>query len=150
MALNPHSRGWSDECGVTPPRRRSGWREGWPAVGRRLAGGRRGVPDVALRDRPLRQGVPDLALDALERVVDRLAIAPDPPAHLLVGVTVEIERQHARLELGTGGGAARYQRPELVGADHLIDGVVDRRAGDDLIQGGLALGAGRGRARKRH
>ena len=41
----------------------------------------------------------DLALDALQRVVDRLAVAAEPLADVRVGVTVEVERQHARLEV---------------------------------------------------
>ena len=37
----------------------------------------------------------DLALDALQRVVDGLAVAAQPPADLLIGVAVEVEGQHA-------------------------------------------------------
>jgi hypothetical protein len=37
----------------------------------------------------------DLALDALQRVVHRLAVAAKPAADLLVGVAVEIEGEDA-------------------------------------------------------
>ena len=36
----------------------------------------------------------DLALDALQGVVDRLAVAVEPARHLFVGMAVEVERQH--------------------------------------------------------
>jgi hypothetical protein len=42
------------------------------------------------RHAPLRQVLADLALDALQGVVDRLAIAAQAPADLLVGVAVEV------------------------------------------------------------
>ena len=42
---------------------------------------------------------PDLALDALQRVVHRLAVAAQPLADVRVGVAVEVEREHARLEV---------------------------------------------------
>ena len=51
------------------------------------------------RHAPLGQMLSDLPLDPLERVVDGLAVAADPPADLLVGVAVEIQREHAGLEL---------------------------------------------------
>ncbi len=37
---------------------------------------------------------PDLALDALEGVVDGLGVAVEPLTDLLVGIPVEVERQH--------------------------------------------------------
>ena len=45
----------------------------------------------------------------------------------LVGVTVEIERQDAALELGENAGQAGDQAVELLARDHLVDGVVDVR-----------------------
>src|SRR5689334_10420935 len=46
---------------------------------------------------------PDLALDALERIVDGLAVAADLLPDGGVGVPVEVQREHARLELGEHG-----------------------------------------------
>jgi hypothetical protein len=37
----------------------------------------------------------DLALDALEGIVDRLGVTTEAPTDLLVGATVEVERQDA-------------------------------------------------------
>src|SRR4051812_7881961 len=52
---------------------------------------------------------PDLALDALERVVDRLAVAVDHLADHGVRVAVEVEREDARLEVREHRAQARDQ-----------------------------------------
>src|SRR3954470_9995853 len=90
----------------------------------------------------------DLALDALQGVVDGLGVAAEALADLLVAVPVEVERQHAGLELRQRRGEARDQRLQLLGADDLVDRVVDRRARDDLVERRLAVLGGGGRRRE--
>src|SRR3954452_23174338 len=63
----------------------------------------------------------DLALDALERVVDRLAVAVELLADRRVGVPVEVQREHARLQLGEHGRQAGDQGAQLLGGDDLVD-----------------------------
>src|SRR4051794_40271575 len=92
---------------------------------------------------------PDLALDALQGVVDRLGVAAEALADLLVAVAVEVQREHARLQLGQRRGQAGDQRLQLLGADDLVDRVVHRRAGDDLVERRLAVLGGGGRGRER-
>src|SRR6202011_4910437 len=46
------------------------------------------------RDGPFGQVLANLALDPLERVVDGLAVTAQFPPDLLVGVAVEVEREH--------------------------------------------------------
>ena len=48
----------------------------------------------------------------------------EPAADILVGVPIEVQRQHARLELGQRRRDARYERTQLLGADHLAHRVV--------------------------
>src|SRR4051795_12792755 len=92
---------------------------------------------------------PHLALDALQGVVDRLGVAAEALADLLVAVAVEVQREHARLQLGQRRGQAGDQRLQLLGADDLVDRVVHRRAGDDLVERRLAVLGRRGRRRER-
>src|SRR4051812_50090030 len=63
----------------------------------------------------------DLALDALQGVVDRLGVAAEALADLLVAVAVEVERQDAGLELRQRRRQAGDQRLQLLGADDLVD-----------------------------
>src|SRR4051794_10431233 len=84
----------------------------------------------------------DLALDALQRVVDRLGVAAEPFADRLVAAAVEVQREHARLEVGERGGQAADERAQLLGGDDLVDRVVDRRAGQDLVERRLAVADG--------
>src|SRR5690606_35501471 len=49
----------------------------------------------------------DLALDALERVVDRLRVAVELFCRRLVGVPVEVEREHAALQVREDARAPR-------------------------------------------
>src|SRR4051812_3073886 len=93
---------------------------------------------------------PDLALHALERVVDGLAVAVELLADRRVGVSVEVQREHAGLELGQHGGQAGHQRPQLLGGDDLVDRVVDRRARQDLVQRRLGVRRARRRRGERH
>src|SRR3712207_2679883 len=65
-----------------------------------------------------------LALHALQRVVDRLRVAAEPAADLLVGAPVEVEREDARLELAERGAQAADERLQLLAADDLVDRVV--------------------------
>src|SRR5271165_7455987 len=60
-------------------------------------------------DGPRLQVRSDLPLDALQGVVDRLGVARQPLAHLLVGVAVEVQREHAALELRQGARQASDQ-----------------------------------------
>jgi signal transduction histidine kinase len=66
------------------------------------------------RRAPLGQMLSNLSLDPLEGVVHGLAVAPDPPADLLVGVAVEVQGEHAGLELRQRRRDARDQRAELL------------------------------------
>src|SRR4051812_19251032 len=66
------------------------------------------------RDGPRGEVRPDLALDALQGIVHRLAVAAEPLPDGGVGVAVEIERQHARLELGEHGRQAGHERAQLL------------------------------------
>src|SRR5919109_2551690 len=61
-----------------------------------------------------RQMCADLALDPLERIVDGLAVAADLLADGRVRVPVEVEREHARLELGQHRRQAGDERPQLL------------------------------------
>src|SRR6476646_11595581 len=101
------------------------------------------------QDVPRREMRPDLALDALEGVVDGLAVAPDALPHLLVGVAVEVEGENARLEIAQGAGQAVDQRAQLFGGDHLVDRIERGRARQDLVEGRLAVGRAGRRARER-
>src|SRR6478735_8711909 len=101
------------------------------------------------QDVPRREMRPDLALHALEGVVDGLAVAADALPHLLVGVAVEVEGQHAGLEIAEGTGQAVDQRAQLLGRDHLVDGVERGRARQDPVEGRLAVGRAGRRARER-
>src|SRR6476646_5804864 len=101
------------------------------------------------QDVPRREMRPDLALDALEGVVDGLAVAPDALPHLLVGVAVEVEGENARLEIAQGAGQAVDQRAQLLGGDHLVDRIERGRARQDLVEGRLAVGRAGRRARER-
>src|SRR6478672_7287226 len=91
----------------------------------------------------------DLALHPLQGVVDRLGIACESPGDLLVGATVQVERQGPGLELGERRGQAPDECLELLGGDDLQCRVVHGGAGDDLLEGRLALGRARGRLRER-
>src|SRR3954454_24753885 len=84
----------------------------------------------------------DLALDALEGVVDRLGVAVELLADHLVGVTVEVERQHAALELGENAGQAGDQALQLLAGDLLVGGIANGRAGQNLLEGCLRVGTG--------
>src|ERR1700722_1560295 len=75
-----------------------------------------------------------LALDALEGVVHRLCVAAQALAHLLVGVAVEVKREHSTLQLREGGREAAHQRAQLLGGDDLVDGIVDRGAWEHLVE----------------
>ena len=66
------------------------------------------------RRAPLGQMLSDLPLDPLQRVVDGLAVAADPPPDLLVGMAVEVQREHAGLELGQRSRDAGDERAELL------------------------------------
>ena len=86
----------------------------------------------------------DLALDPLQRVVDGLGVAGEALAHLLVGVAVEIQREHATLQLGQGAREAAHQRAQLLGGDDLVDGIVHGGAWQHLVERGHVF-AGSGR-----
>ena len=90
----------------------------------------------------------DLALDPLQGVVDGLGVALEPLGDRLVGVAVEVEREDPALEVrehpGDAGEAGDEAR-QLFGGDHLVDRVVDARAGQDLVQGGVGVAARRRR-----
>src|SRR3954454_21724590 len=101
------------------------------------------------RDGPGGEVRADLALDALQRVVDRLRVAPQPLADDLVGVAVEVERQHARLEVREDRRKAGDQRAQLLGRDDLVDRIVRGGAGQHLVERGLPVDRGRGRRRER-
>src|SRR5437763_1508329 len=90
-------------------------------------------------DCPLSQVLADLALDSLERVVDRLAVTPEPAPDLLVGVPVEVEGEDPRLEVRERRRQASDQRAQLLGTDHLVDGVVDRGPWQHLVERGVVL-----------
>src|SRR3954451_10506184 len=107
------------------------------------------ITAVLLEDVPGRQVRADLALDPLQRVVDRLGVAAEALADLLVAVAVQVQGQHAGLELRQRRREAGDQRLQLLGADDLVDRVVHRRAGDDLVERGLAVLGRRGRRRER-
>ena len=62
------------------------------------------------RHAPLGQMRSDLPLDPLQGVVDGLAVASDSPTHFLVGVAVEVQREHAGFELGQRGRDAGHKR----------------------------------------
>ena len=79
-------------------------------------------PDYSSTSRD-RRWAPTLRLTRCERVVDGLAVAPELLADAGVGVPVEVEREHAGLEVGEHGGQARDQRAQLLGGDHLVDRV---------------------------
>ena len=68
-----------------------------------------------------------------------LASHPELAPDVLVGVPVEVQAEHARLELGEHGGQAGHERAQLLGGDRLVDRVVRRRAGQDLVQRRLGL-----------
>src|SRR5919204_3200149 len=92
---------------------------------------------------------PDLALHALQGVVDRLGVAADARTDELVAEPVEVQRQDARLELGEGGRQAGDERAQLLGGDDLVDRVVDRGPGDDLVERRLPVGRARRRRGER-
>ena len=56
----------------------------------------------------------DLALDALEGIVDGLAVAAQALADVGVGVPVEVEREHARFKLREDGRQAGDERAQLL------------------------------------
>jgi hypothetical protein len=94
----------------------------------------------------------NLALDALEGVVDRLGVALEPLGDHLVGVAVEVEREHPALEVRQDPGDARQagdEAGELFGRDDLIDGVVNARARQDLVERGFRVAARRRRLAER-
>src|SRR5919206_1035500 len=107
------------------------------------------TPDGLQQHAARREVGSDLALDPLQRVVDGLRVAPDPLADVLVAVPVEVQRQHAGLELRQRGGQAAHEGAELLGGDHLVDRVVHRRPRDDLVERRLAVGRAGGRLRER-
>src|SRR3954447_10739254 len=82
---------------------------------------------------------PDLALYALEGVVHGLRVALEGLAYRLVGMTVEIERQHRALELRQHARQAGHEALQLLRGDHLVHGVVRRGPGQELIEGGVAV-----------
>src|ERR671929_78430 len=69
--------------------------------------------------------------------------ARDTLGDRLVGVTVEVERQHRALELREHARQTRDEAVQLLARDHLVDRVVRRRAGQHLVEGRLRV-AGRG------
>src|SRR6188472_128521 len=81
----------------------------------------------------------DLPLHALERVVDRLAVAAERLGHLLVRVSVEVETERLRLEPRQRRAEAADERLQLLRRDHADRGIVDRRAGERVAERALAL-----------
>src|SRR5450755_1100066 len=150
-AWPPEAR--SSRCDCPAWRRRRGrGRDGsrrrrWRVVS---GAGRPPAPQPLRRHAPLREMGADLALDALKGVVDRLRVAADTAADLLVGVAVEVQREDAGLELGERRRDAGHQRPELLGGDRLIDRVVHGGPGQYLVERRLVVtGPAGGRARER-
>ena len=94
--------------------------------------------------------VPTLRLTRCSALSTVLRVAAEPVADLLVGVPVEVQRQHARLELADSAvdrqATSDWSSSER---DHLVDGVVDARAGDDLVERRLAVGRAGGRRGER-
>src|SRR5439155_24591110 len=88
----------------------------------------------------------DLALHALEGVVHRLCVAGQPLADLLVGVAVQVQREHAALELRQRPRQTADQRAQLVRGDDLVDRIVHGGPRQRLIERGHVLArAGWGR-----
>ena len=88
-----------------------------------------------------------LALDPLQGVVNGLRVALQALGDHLVGVAVEVEREHPALEVrehAGDAGEAGDEALQLFGRDHLVDRVVDARPGQDLVQGRFRV-ARRGR-----
>ena len=70
-----------------------------PTHGPTLVASRPAIPGQRLeQDLALALVVEDLALDPLERVVDRLCVAPELFGHQLVGAPLEVETERIRLE----------------------------------------------------
>src|SRR5687767_13105138 len=65
----------------------------------------------------------ELALDALEGVVDRLHVAVEAVADLLVALTLHVEGEHVHLELGQDLGEATLHGREALGGDEAVRGV---------------------------
>src|SRR3954470_17517613 len=76
----------------------------------------------------------DLALDPLECIVDRLRIALQELADLLVGAALEIQREHAPLERREAGAEAADERRELLRGHDAAGGIVDGRARQRVSQ----------------
>src|SRR5918999_2219273 len=69
----------------------------------------------------------DLALDALERVVDRLAVAAELLGHLLVRETLEVAAEGVGLELREPGAEAEDEALQLLGRDDAHRRIVRER-----------------------
>src|SRR4051794_39478367 len=108
------------------------------------------LPDRSDRNVARGQMRADLALDSLQRVVDGLGVAIEQARDLFVGPTVEVQRQHPRLEVAQRGRQASDQRAQLLGGDDLADRIVDRRPRDHLVEGRLAVGGRRRGGGERH
>src|ERR1700744_2588198 len=104
------------------------------------------------RDLPRREVGADLALHPLQGVVDGLRVAFETLGNLLVGVAVEVERQHPDLEIREDPGDTRQAGDEalqLFGRDHLVDRVMDARPRQDLVEGRFRVAARGGRLAER-
>ena len=88
----------------------------------------------------------ELALDALEGVVDRLHVAVELVADLLVAVAVGVEGEHVDLEVREHLGQAVLHRTEALGGDQPVGGVValavDWTSSSTARSPGLVTGAG--------
>src|SRR5581483_5290609 len=80
-----------------------------------------------------------LALHALERVVDRLRVAPELVGHLFVRRSFEVETQGVRLEPGKTRAEAEDEALQLLARDHAGRRLVDARPGQRVAQGHVAL-----------
>src|SRR5450756_442826 len=81
----------------------------------------------------------DLALDALQRVVDGLAVAAEFVGDALVAETLQVQAQHAALELRQHLRAAPGEAVDLFRADHLVDRVMSARPGQYVAQRAVAV-----------
>src|SRR5687768_1364260 len=82
----------------------------------------------------------DLALDALERVVDRLAVAAQLLRHLLVREALEVAAEGVGLELREPGTEAEDEALQLLGRDDADRRIVRERPRKRVPQRAVAVG----------
>src|SRR5262245_16787873 len=81
----------------------------------------------------------DFPLDPLERVVDRLGVAPELLRHLFVRATLEIEPKRISLEPGEAGPEREDEALELLGGDDADGRIVHAGAREGVAQAAFAV-----------